>query len=49
MIAKTFFLVKIIHRIGAKNLRGKKGLRESLAAYRAFFALQATRGGAVVS
>jgi hypothetical protein len=26
MIAKTYFLVKIIHRIDARNLRGKKSL-----------------------
>jgi hypothetical protein len=31
MIAKAFFLAKIIHRIGVRNLRGKKGLRENLA------------------
>jgi hypothetical protein len=30
MIAKTFFLAKIIHRIGTKNLRDKKSLRENL-------------------
>jgi hypothetical protein len=41
MIAKTFFLAKIIHRIGTQNLRGKKSLRESLAGYRIFFALRA--------
>jgi hypothetical protein len=31
MIVKTFFLAKIIHRISAKSLRGKKSLRENLA------------------
>jgi hypothetical protein len=31
MIVKTFFLAKIIHRIGTKNLRDKKSLRENLA------------------
>jgi hypothetical protein len=30
MIVKTLFLAKIIHRIGAQNLHGKKGLLESL-------------------
>jgi hypothetical protein len=28
MIAKSFFLVKIIHRIRTKNLRGKINLRD---------------------
>jgi hypothetical protein len=41
MITKTFFLVKIIHRISAQNLRGKKSLRENRASYRAFSAFQA--------
>jgi hypothetical protein len=31
MIVKTLFLVKIIHRIGAQNLRGKKNLLQSQA------------------
>jgi hypothetical protein len=44
MIAKTFFLAKIIHRIGTRSLRGKKGLRESLADNDTFFTLRATRG-----
>jgi hypothetical protein len=43
MIAKTFFLAKIIHRIGTRSLRGKKGLHENLAGYRIFFALRAAR------
>jgi hypothetical protein len=43
MIAKTFFLVKIIHRIGTRSLRGKKSLRENLAGYRVLFALRAAR------
>jgi hypothetical protein len=29
MIAKTYFLVKIIHRISTKNLHDKKSLREN--------------------
>jgi hypothetical protein len=29
MIAKTFFLAKIIHRIGTRSLRGKKSLPEN--------------------
>jgi hypothetical protein len=29
MITKTFFLVKIIHRIGTRSLHGKKSLHES--------------------
>jgi hypothetical protein len=43
MIAKTFFLAKIIHRILTRILRDKKSLRENLAGYRAFFALRAAR------
>jgi hypothetical protein len=43
MIAKTFFLAKIIHRIGTQSLRGKKGLHENLAGYRIFFALRTAR------
>jgi hypothetical protein len=43
MIAKTFFLAKIIHRIGTRSLRGKKGLHENMAGYRIFFALRAAR------
>jgi hypothetical protein len=43
MIAKTFFLAKIIHRIRTRSLRGKKSLPENLAGYRVFFALQAAR------
>jgi hypothetical protein len=31
MIAKTYFLAKIIHRIGAQNLRGKKCLPKNPA------------------
>jgi hypothetical protein len=34
MIAKIFFLMKIIHRIGIRSLRQEKGLRENLAGYR---------------
>jgi hypothetical protein len=30
MIAKVFFLMKIIHRIGIRNLRQEKSLRENL-------------------
>jgi hypothetical protein len=30
MIVKTLFLAKIIHHIGARNLRDKKTLRENL-------------------
>jgi hypothetical protein len=30
MIPKTLFLAKIIHRIGTRNLRGKKSLHENL-------------------
>jgi hypothetical protein len=48
MIANTFFLAKIIHRIGAQNIRGKKCLHESLVEYWAFLAIRAglrTRGG----
>jgi hypothetical protein len=44
MIVKTFFLAKIIHRIGTRSLRGKKGLRENLADNDAFFTLRAARG-----
>jgi hypothetical protein len=44
MIAKTFFLAKIIHRIGTRSLRGKKSLRENLADNGTFFALRAARG-----
>jgi hypothetical protein len=29
MIVKTLFLAKKIHRIGARNLRGKKGLPQN--------------------
>ena len=43
MIAKTFFLAKIIHRIGTQNLRGKKSLHENLTGYRIFFTLRAAR------
>jgi hypothetical protein len=38
MIAKTFFLAKIIHRILTRSLRGKKCLHENPAGYRIFFA-----------
>jgi hypothetical protein len=34
MIAKTFFLMKIIHRILTRSLRGKISLHENLASYR---------------
>jgi hypothetical protein len=44
MIAKTFFLMLIIHRIGTRNLRDKKSLPENLVNYRAFLALRATYG-----
>jgi hypothetical protein len=44
MIAKTLFLAKIIHRIGAKNIRGKKTLRQNSVAYRAFFAFSGLAG-----
>jgi hypothetical protein len=37
MIVKTFFLVKIIHRIGARNLHDKKSLRKNLATYSRIF------------
>jgi hypothetical protein len=40
MIAKTFFLTKIIHRIGTRSLRQEKSLRENLAGYRIFFTLR---------
>jgi hypothetical protein len=40
MIAKTFFLAKIIHRILTRSLRGKKSLRQNLIEYRKFFALR---------
>jgi hypothetical protein len=43
MIAKTFFLMKVIHRIGTRSLRGKKSLHENPARYRTFFALWAAR------
>jgi hypothetical protein len=45
MIAKTFFLVKIIHRIGTRSLRSKKSLHENLAGYRisVLFALRSAR------
>jgi hypothetical protein len=43
MIVKTFFLAKIIHRIGTRNLRQKKSLPENLAGYRVFFTLRAAR------
>jgi hypothetical protein len=43
MIAKTYFLVKIIHRIDARSFHVKKTLRENHAAYRIFFAFQASR------
>jgi hypothetical protein len=54
MIAKTFFLAKVIHRILIRSLRGKKSLHENLAKYRTFFrfgvggrlAEQAEDGGA---
>jgi hypothetical protein len=45
MITKTLFLAKIIHRIGAQNLRDKKSLRETTAEYRTFFAFRAACGG----
>jgi hypothetical protein len=44
MIAKTFFLAKIIHRIGIKKLRDKKSLRQNPAGNGTFFALRAARG-----
>jgi hypothetical protein len=40
MIAKTFFLMKIIHRIGIRSFRQEKSLRENLAGYRIFFTLR---------
>jgi hypothetical protein len=43
MIAKTFFLVKEIHRIGTRSLRGKKSLHENQPKYRTFIALRAAR------
>jgi hypothetical protein len=43
MITKTFFLVKIIHRIGTRSFRQEKSLLENLAEYRASFTLWATR------
>jgi hypothetical protein len=45
MIAKTFFLAKIIHRILTRILRDKKSLRENLAGYWIFFALRASSAG----
>jgi hypothetical protein len=33
MIMKTFFLMKVIHRIRTQSLRGKKGLLENFADY----------------
>jgi hypothetical protein len=44
VITKTLFLAKIIHCMGAKNLRGKKSLRESQVDNGALFALRAARG-----
>jgi hypothetical protein len=40
MIAKIFFLAKIIHRIGTRNLRQEKSLLENPAGYRIFFTLR---------
>jgi hypothetical protein len=45
MIAKTFFLAKIIHRIGTRNLRRKKSVPENWVEYRAFSALRVARRG----
>jgi hypothetical protein len=44
MIAKTFFLAKIIHRISTRNLRQEKSLHENLFAYRTFSALRQPGG-----
>jgi predicted MFS family arabinose efflux permease len=41
MIAKTFFLMKIIHRILTRSLRGKTSLHENLASYRTFLVSRA--------
>jgi hypothetical protein len=43
MIAKTFFLAKIIHRIGTQSIRQEKSLLENQAENRAFFVLRAAR------
>jgi hypothetical protein len=43
MIAKTFFLAKIIHRIGTRSIRQKKSLLENQAENRTFFVPQAAR------
>jgi hypothetical protein len=40
VIAKTFFLMKIIYRIGIQSLRQEKSFRENLAGYRIFFTLR---------
>jgi hypothetical protein len=45
MIAKTFFLAKIIHRIGTRSIRQEKSLLESQAENRAFFVLRAAWPG----
>jgi hypothetical protein len=43
MIAKDFFLAKIIHRIGALNFHDKKSLLETSVKYLTFFTLRTTR------
>jgi hypothetical protein len=47
MIAKAFFLAKIIHRIGALSFHGEKSLLESFVKYSIFFTLRTTRQTAV--
>jgi hypothetical protein len=46
MITKIFFLAKIIHRIGARNLRQEKSFLENPGRYRVSFIFRAI-GGAV--
>jgi hypothetical protein len=43
MIAKTFFLAKIIHRIGARIIRQEKSLLENKVENQTFFVLGAIR------
>jgi hypothetical protein len=43
MIAKTFFLAKIIHRIGTRNIRQEKSLLENQVEKRTLFVLRTAR------